>query len=276
MTSRLPLAGLSVVDFGDAWSSPFACTTLGDAGAEVIRIEDIHRQLSTLRGPVAPNGPLDGYPDREPGEHPWNRHYTFNNSERNKQGITLDIRHPEARAAFNELVRDCDIFATNYTPRAVHQLGLTFEELKGINPNIIYAHVTGYGCEGDLSEAAALGSTIDAWTGHMGLRGYPDTTPYDTALSYFADSVGAASLVVALMAALEERDRTNQPQCIDLALDETLLEYLAQPLLQTVTTGEVPDIFGNAAPDWAPQGVFPCLGDDRWTAIAARNDQESL
>jgi crotonobetainyl-CoA:carnitine CoA-transferase CaiB-like acyl-CoA transferase len=276
MTSaaRLPLAGLKVIDFGDAWSSPFACTVLGDAGADVIRVEDIHRQLSTLRGPVAPPDKLDGYPDREPGARPWNRFYLFNNSERNKRGITLDIRHPTARELLEELVADCDIFAINYTPRAVQQLGLTFDELVKLNPRLVYAHVTGYGCEGSMANAVALGSTIDAWTGHMGVRGYPETTPYDTAHSYVADAAGAATLVVACLAALERRDNTGEPQCIELALSETLFQFLAHPALQTVISGEEPELYGSRAPDWAPQGVYRCIGEDTWITIAARTDVE--
>jgi len=275
MTSlRLPLEGLKVVDFGDAWSSPFACTMLADAGADVIRVEDIHRQLSTLRGPVAPPGRLDGYPDREPGSRPWNRYYLFNNSERNKRGITLDIRNPTARELLEELIEKCDLFAINYTPRAVKQLGLTFDDLVKINPRLIYAHVTGYGCEGPMSDAVALGSTIDAWIGHMGLRGYPETTPYDTVHSYIADAAGAAMLAFACLAALERRDNTGEPQCIELALTETLFQFLAQPAMQTVLTGEEPELYGNRAPDWAPQGVYQCLGDDRWISIAARTDAE--
>ncbi len=274
MTLQLPLEGLSVIDFGDAWSSPFACTMLADAGADVVRVEDIHRQLSTLRGPVAPKEKVDGYPEREPGERPWNRYYLFNNSERNKLGITLDVRHPQARAILNELIAKCDIFATNYTPRATRHLGLTFDDLKRINPRIVYGHVTGYGCEGALANSVALGSTIDAWTGHMGLRGYPETTPHDAAMSYIADAAGAATLVLAFMAALEERDRTGEAQCIELALTEVLLEFLSQPLMQTVTTGQPPVVYGSRSPEWAPQGVYPCLGDDRWISIAARDDVE--
>lgn len=274
MTEALPLSGVKVIDFGDAWSVPFACTMLADAGADVIKVEDIHRQLSTLRGPVAPAGPLDGYPDRDPGERPWNRYYLFNNSERNKRGITLDLTQPEARALFDRLVADCDIFATNYTPRAVQNLGLTFDDLTRLNPRIIYVHVTGYGCAGELAEAVALGSSIDAWTGHMALRGYPETTPYDTALSYFADALGAAHLLVAVLAALRAWDNSGAPQCIELALTETLIPALARPLLETVVTGEAPAVHGNREPEWAPQGVYPVRGDDRWIAITARTDAE--
>jgi crotonobetainyl-CoA:carnitine CoA-transferase CaiB-like acyl-CoA transferase len=274
MTETSPLAGLKVIDFGDAWSVPFACTMLADAGADVIKVEDIHRQLSTLRGPTAPTGPLDGYPDRDPGERPWNRYYLFNNSERNKRGITLDLTQPEGRALFDRLIAECDIFATNYTPRAVQNLGLTFDDLTRLNPRIIYAHVTGYGCAGELAEAVALGSSIDAWTGHMALRGYRETTPYDTGLSYFADALGAAHLLVAVLTALRARDQGGAPQCIELALTETLIPALARPLLETVVTGAAPAVHGNRDPEWAPQGVYPVRGDDRWIAIAARTERE--
>lgn len=270
----LPLSDIRVIDFGDAWSSPFACTMLADAGADVIRIEDIHRQLSTLRGTRNPKGPLEGYPDGEPGPHPWNSYYLMNNSERNKRGITLDLNHQLARDAFEQLVRDCDIFVTNYTPRAIEQLGLRFDDLIRLNPRLVYAHVTGYGCRGEMADVVALGSTIDAWTGHMGLRGYPETTPYDTAQSYVSDSIGAMTLAFALLAGLRERDLTGKPQCIEMALAEAVLQMLPQPMLETSITGDDPTLVGNRAYDWVPQGVYPVSGDDRWISIAAPSDAD--
>lgn len=269
---HLPLEGLLVIDFGDAWSAPFACTMLADAGANVIRVEDIHRQLSTLRGPIAPKGKLDGYPDSEPGARPWNRYYLMNNSERNKRGITLDVQHEKGRELLSRLVQKADIFVTNYSPRAVRDLRLTFADLLSLNGRIVYAHVTGYGCEGELADRVALGSTIDAWTGHMALRGYPDTTPYDTPQSYIADSAGATTLAFALLTALESRDQTGEGQCVELALTESLIPFLVAPLMEQVLDTDVRAPHGNRSPVWAPQGVYPCLGADRWISISITSD----
>jgi crotonobetainyl-CoA:carnitine CoA-transferase CaiB-like acyl-CoA transferase len=263
-----------VLDLGDAWASPFASTLLADAGAGVIRIEDIHRQLSNTRGPVAPRGPLEGYADNDPGERPFNRYFLYNSTERNKRGITLDLNHARARELFEELVRRSDIFTTNYSVAAVASLHVRFEDLRRINPSIVYAHVTGYGCDGPMSVAPAVGSTVDAWVGHMSVRGYPDTAPHDTEMIYQPDAVGALTLSVALMAALRARATTGDAQCVEVALSECLIPFLAQPLLQAEIDGEPPAPWGNRHPEWAPQGVYPVAGDDRWIAISARDDAE--
>lgn len=281
----LPLAGLRVIDFGEAYAGPYCCTLLADAGAEVIRVENIHRQPANLRGQPSPAPPYIGYKDRDPGERPWNRSFLHNGIERNKLGITLDVSQPRGRELFLELVAESDVVVTNFARTAIERLGLSYDDLVAVNPTLVMAVVSGYGADGPYRDYAALGSTIDAVAAHQSLRGYPETAPLDSQHSYFSDAITGYTAFFAVMAALHRRRETGEGACLDLALTESLFPVIGPQIGAYSVVGEVPPALGNRDRVAAPQGCYRTLAlpeepeserltGDRWIAISCRDEDE--
>lgn len=282
---RLPLEGLRVIDFGDAWAGPYACTLLADAGAEVIRIEDIHRMPANMRGPRVPAAPFQGFAGRDPGERPWERFFLYNACERNKQGITLDLKQARGRELFLQLVEQSDVVVTNYAHGGLGTLGLEYDDLRAVNPELIFLLISGYGADGPYANFVALGTTIDAASGHQSLNGYPETAPAETAQGYYADASTACVGFFSVVAALHHQRRTGEALNIELALSEVMFAHLGGPIAAYSATGEERAITGNRDRYSAPQGVYPTAAlpaepdtdrrvDDRWIAIACRDDEE--
>ncbi len=281
----LPLAGLRVIDFGEAYAGPYCCTLLADAGAEVIRVENIHRQPANLRGQPVPAPPYLSYKDRDPGERPWNRCFMHNGVERNKQGITLDISQPRGRELFLELVAKSDVVVSNFALAAVERLGITYDDLVAVNPKLVMAMVSGYGADGPYRDYAALGSTIDAVAAHQALRGYPETAPLDSQHTYYSDAITGYTAFFAVMAALHRRRESGEGGCIDIALTESLFPVIASQIGAYSVAGEVPPMLSNRDRVAAPQGCYRTrslpeepesdrLTDDRWIAISCRDEAE--
>lgn len=282
---RLPLDGLRVIDFGDAWAGPYACTLLADAGAEVIRIEDIHRMPTNMRGPRVPVEPFQGFTGRDPGERPWERFFLYQSCERNKLGITLDLKQARGRELFLQLVEQSDVVVTNYAHGGLGTLGLEYDDLRAVNPELIFLFISGYGADGPYANFVALGSTIDAASAHQSLHGYPETAPAETAQGYYADASTACTAFFAVLAALHRQRRTGGAVNIELALSEVMFAHLGGAIASYSATGEEPAITGNRDRYSAPQGVYPTAAlpaepdterriDDRWIAIACRDAEE--
>jgi crotonobetainyl-CoA:carnitine CoA-transferase CaiB-like acyl-CoA transferase len=293
----LPLDGVRVIDFGDAWAGPYACTLLGDAGAEVIRIEDVHRMPANMRGrlhsstPESSGGDVSGYAGRKPGRRPWDRFYLYNGCERNKYGITLDLKQERGRDLFLKLVQQSDVVVSNYAHGALRSLRLEYDDLIKVKPDIIMLYISGYGADGPYEDYVALGSVIDAVSGHQSLRGYPETAPADTAHTYYPDVVAAYTGFFAVMAALHRRAiRANQasPQAsglnLEMALTEALFPHIGGFIGEYSLTGRLEAILGNRDPQASPHGCYPTrdleaaeegrLTTDRWLALYCSDDAQ--
>jgi crotonobetainyl-CoA:carnitine CoA-transferase CaiB-like acyl-CoA transferase len=283
-SGKLPLSGLRVIDFGEAYAGPYCCTLLADAGAEVIRVENIHRQPANLRGQPTPMPPYLSYKDREPGERPWNRCLMHNGVERNKQGITLDLSQPRGRELFLELVAESDVVVSNFALTAIEGLGITYDDLSAVNPKLVMAVISGYGADGPYRDYAALGSTIDAVAAHQSLRGYPETAPLDSQHTYYSDAITGYTAFFAVMAALHRRRESGEGGCVDVALTESLFPAIATQIGAYSVAGEVPPMLSNRDRVAAPQGCYRTrslpeeeserLTDDRWIAISCRDEAE--
>src|SRR5439155_19032735 len=186
----------------EVWAGPIACSILGDMGAEVIKVESIQR-FPTERGyaPINPrSGPL--YPNMEPGERPWNRSASYNGHNRNKLGITLDLKRAAGRELYLRLVRQADAIIENYAPHVMPSLGVDYEQVRKARPDIIMMSMAPYGTTGPYKNHTTYGFTLDGACGHASLRGYEgrDFTEIDPA---FAPDVAATHTgVFALLAAL--------------------------------------------------------------------------
>jgi crotonobetainyl-CoA:carnitine CoA-transferase CaiB-like acyl-CoA transferase len=285
MSARQPfdLAGVRVLEFSVAWAGPMAGRWLGEFGADVIKIEHpTSRGLALSAGMKAdPNwrrGQLPDptlrnavFPDNDPGEHWWNRLGYFNKINRTKRSLCLDLKAPGGREVFDELVRRSDVVLNNYSPRGVRSLGIDHETLRAVNPTIVTVDLSGFGATGPEFDQVSWGPILEGSSGMAHATGYADSGPYKQGLA-FPDAVGGLHGTMAILAALWERDLTGRAVHVDVSQLETYLQFGGELVLTTSLTGAAPPRHGNRADDLAPQGVYPCAGDDRWLAVSVTDD----
>ena len=270
-TYELPLAGVRALEVAEIWAGPYCGALLGDLGAQVIKVESLQR---LARGPLNPRPGTAGYPDKEPGQRPWNRVANFNALNRNKLSITLDLASPEGLECFKDLVAVSDIVFSNYAFGVVDRLGIDYETLRRIKPDLLMVLMPGYGNTGPYKRYRSMGMTIDAVTGHSALRGYPDEDLSRLSLVHHADAVAGLTASFAICAALHYRARTGKGQFIDLSQAEAFMPHMGEIFLEYGLSGLLRERRGNRHPLMAPHGCYPSLGDDRWVTIAVRDEEE--
>ena len=220
---QLPLEGVRALELAEVWAGPFCGTLLGDLGAEVIKVESIQR-LS--RGAIRPPSGASGYPDDEPGERPWNRFANYNAINRNKLDVTLDLTSSRGVEVFKELVSVSDMVFCNYAYGVMESFGLGYDALRRVKPDLIVLMMPGYGNTGPYKRYRSMGMTIDAFTGHSSLRGYPDLDLSTLSLVHHPDAVAGVTAAFAVCAALHYRARTGKGQFIDMSQAEAFTPHL--------------------------------------------------
>ena len=271
MSSRLPLAHLRATVLTQAWAGAYATRLLADMGAEVIQIEALNR-IDPWRGGYPPR--LSGtYPDRIPGDRPYDRNAAYNSVNTGKKGITLDLNYPEAREALLELVSISDVFAENFSARVLPNLGLEFPALREVNPSIVLLRMPAYGCDGPYSTYMGNGGSIEPMSGITSLLGYPGGPPINSGVMH-TDPFAGMMATSAIMIALHHRARTGQGQEIDLSQQETSLGLIAERVMEYSMNGTGLERRGNLSDRMAPHNNYRCSGDDSWVAIAVRSDDE--
>ena len=272
--ARGALDGVTILDLTRVWAGPLATRILGDLGADVIKIE-----ATWARGPkhhseadVRVSG---RYPDNQAGEKPWNREGMFNKLNRNKRSVTLQLDTPEGKALFERLVPLADVVIENYTPRVMPQLGLGYERLRELNPSVVYLSMPGYGWSGPSRDFAALGTALEPEAGLSSLMGYEDSGPYKSGVAW-ADPVAAMHGAAAVILGLIDRDASpdRAGQAIELAQIEGMVCFIGGEVLAAQTSPGAPGPRGNRHRFHAPQGCYPCAGDDRWIALTITSDGE--
>jgi len=259
---RMALEGIKVLDFSWAFAGPFISAYLGDYGAEVIKVESQSRlDLTRVTSP---------YKDGITGV---NRSGCFLVANNSKYGISLNLRHPRASEITNKLIAWADIVVENFGAGVMERLGLGYDELKKINPEIIMLSATIQGRTGPHSTFAGYGWNTTAVTGIGNLTGWPDRSPVGT-LQAYPDSVVPWFGAVAILAALDYRRRTGRGQYIDISQYETTCQFLAPLILDYMANNRVATRAGNRCPYAAPHGVYRCRGDDRWCAISVFTETE--
>ncbi|MDP6453581.1 MAG: CoA transferase [SAR202 cluster bacterium] len=268
----LPLDGIRVLDFSHVWAGPFCARLLGDFGAEVIKIESVSR-YDPERGPakITPDARLRLYPDGEPGERPYNRAGRFNSYNRSKIGLTLDLRSEDGKALMRDLVEISDVVVENFSVGVMKRLGLDYDECRKLRPDIIYIALPGFGSDGPEAGYAAYGLTQEAMSGLSGITGYPGEVPIDTGV-FYGDPTGGLFGATAVMTALWHRRMTGEGQRIDLSQREAFASILPELVFDHTMNDRVQESIGNRHPQFAPHGVYPCLGDDSWIAISVTTD----
>jgi len=260
--SRLPLEGIRVADFTWVWAGPFCTLQLAHLGAEVIRIETASRPCITRL--------LPPWPDNKPGV---NRSGYFNQYNQNKRSLTLNLKTPEALEIAKNLVAKSDIVAENFAGGVMDRMGLGYDVLKRIKPDIIMIALSGYGATGPEREHISYGPAQVPMSGMSSLTGYKGWPPMHVGISY-GDPNGGLHGAFAVLCALMYRARTGKGQYIDLSQFETSTAMVAEGLLDYSMNGSQPERDGNRDPHMAPHGVFRSAGEDCWVSLAIRNDEE--
>ena len=249
----LPLAGVRILDFTHVLAGPFGTRVLADLGAEVLKVGSAKRSGGA-------NSP----------DHPyyvcWNR---------NKRSVALDMSLPEARAVARDLALRCDIVIENFSAGVLERWGLDRASLAADHPGITVISMGGMGRTGPWKEFVTYAPTIHALTGLTYLTN-PEGTFTDGYGFSLTDHLSGLAAALAALEGLEHRERTGEGLAIDLAQYELGLGIMGPAIMDYLANGTNPEPRGNRHPfdAWAPHGIYPCLGDDRWIAIAARGDDE--
>ena len=264
MTSKGPLHGLRVLEMGQLIAIPSAMKMLADMGAQVIRMESIHRLESYRNASLYENNSEGAF---------WNRGANFYEQNRNKLGLTLDLSKPEGLSILKELIKVTDIFAENFTPRVMKSFGIEYEDLVKIKPDLIMVSSTGYGFDGPWANFGATGPATESASGMAIMTGYHNDMPIMPEIPYI-DYTAAEHTVFAIMSALIHRMSTGEGQFIDISQTETASATVPEALLDFIVNGRVEPRHGNDDPVMAPHGCFRCKGQDKWITIAVQDDHE--
>ena len=261
------LSHLRVCDLSGQLAGAGATKILAAFGAQIIRVEDpVTRGLwDALRG-VGP------YVDERRGV---DLGAGFNNHNAGKYGVTINLRVDEGKRLLRELVAVSDVVCENFAAGVMEHRGLGYEELRRIKPDIVYVSNCGFGHTGPYRDFKTWGPIVQAVSGLTFTSGLPDTEPAGWGFSYM-DHGSAFYMTVAIMAALHHRARTGEGQHVDLATVPAGIAMLPTEILDWTVNRRPTTAHGNRADfdEFAPHGIYPCQGDDRWVALACRDDRE--
>jgi len=257
------LSGVRVLDVSRVLAGPFCTQMLGDLGADVVKVERPGAGDDT-RG----WGPH--YATHDDGTSTRESAY-FLSANRNKRSIALDISNPDAQALLRDMAAQADVFVENFKVGGMARYGLSYDDLKVLNPGLVYCSITGFGQDGPYANRAGYDFQIQAMGGIMSLTGEPDGEPMKTGVA-IADIMCGMYASNAILAALHHKNATGQGQYIDMALLDAQVAWLANQGLNYLTSGEVPARMGNAHPNIVPYQVMP--SQDGYFVLAVGNDDQ--
>jgi crotonobetainyl-CoA:carnitine CoA-transferase CaiB-like acyl-CoA transferase len=273
-----PLHGIRILDFTWFLASAGGTRFLSAFGAESIKVE-LKSHPDTRMAAMAPVGgraarekataPLPGVTDPDMGGQ-------FNNKNPGKRGISLNVRHPKGLAIARRLVALSDIVAEGFSPGVLDSWGLGYEALRAIKPDIIYVQQSGMGAKGTYGRFRTVGPIANSFSGLSEMSGLPEPAmPAGWGYSYL-DWMGAYSFALAMLSGLFHRARTGEGQWIDASQSEVGLFISGTTILDWSANGRIWSRYGNRSPfkPAAPHGAYPCLGEDRWLAIACFTEAE--
>jgi len=251
---ELPLAGIKVLDFSRVMAGPFATMILGDLGADVIKVEP-------------PQG--DDTREWKPPEIGGVAAY-FLSANKNKRSIVIDLKNPKSKVVVERLTKWADVVVENFRPGVAAKLGVDYGTLSKINPKIIYCSISGFGQTGPYRDKPGYDLTILAMSGHMYITGEPGRPPVKFGVP-ITDLTSGMMAVIAILAALRQRELTGRGTYIDLSMLDTQVYLLVNQAFNYFATGRDPERMGSAHPNIAPYQVFEAA--DGYVAIAVGNDK---
>ncbi|MCP4875286.1 MAG: CoA transferase [Gammaproteobacteria bacterium] len=259
IVSVMPLQGIRVVDMTHSWAGPHCTRVLADYGAEVIRVEFPGR-LCMFRGGRVEDQAYDKQTN-------W---YQIN---RNKHSVTLDLNESLDQGLLKDLVKCSDIFIENSRPGVLEKFGFAYNDLVKLNPTIVMLSMSAFGSYGPYTKYCAYGAVMEAVGGIQSLTAYgPDGKPQRICEMDVVNGVGAAN---AILTALLYREESGEGQRIDFSQTEFPTHALiGEHLLEHSINGSHRPPQGNRHHEFAPQGCYPCLGNDEWVALTIRCEEE--
>lgn len=260
MTRKL-LDGVKIADFCWVWVGPMTTKTLADQGADVLRIESKTRPGVWRVSPPFKDGVVG-----------FNRGGVFNVINTGKKSITLNLSQPKGIEIAKRLVAWADVVTENFAGGTMQKIGLGYDELKKVKPDIIMLSAAMMGQTGPHHNMPGFGAHLTAISGFTEIAGWPDREPAD--LGHYTDFIAPRYNALAIMAALDYRRRTGQGQHLDMAQMEGCLNLMSPLLLDYVVNHRMPGRHGNSHPKAAPHNAYRCLGEGRWCAIAVFTDEE--
>jgi crotonobetainyl-CoA:carnitine CoA-transferase CaiB-like acyl-CoA transferase len=278
------LRGVRVIDLGWMLASAGAGRFLAAMGAEVVKIEHESRLdgMRTGQGTCPPGGRAEREaaqealpsPDRSITEP--NRSGAFMEINSGKLGMSLNLKSEKGKKILEDLIRGADMVVEGFSPGTMKRMGLSYERLQELNPNIIYIQQSGFGEHGIYGSARAFGPTAQAFTGISEMSGLPEPFP-PAGIGYsYLDWFGAYNMANAMLAALYRREATGLGCHIDASQGEAGLYLTGTSILDHGVNGRTWSRYGNRSPykKAAPHGAFPVQGEDRWIALAAFTPQD--
>lgn len=246
MTAQGALENLIVLDLTRVLAGPFCTMTLADMGAHVIKIE-------------IPSGGDDtrNYPPFRTNKNEEQESLYFANVNRNKKGITLNLKSEEGKKLFLAMVKKADIVVENYRPGVMDKLGVGYDVLKEVNPRIIYAAVSGFGCYGPYKQRPGYDILGQAMGGMMAITGARGGGP-TRAGSALGDILGGMNLTIGILAAVHARTITGQGQRVDVSLMDSVIAATENTAIKYLESGKIPERMGNRYAAVSPYDGFHC------------------
>lgn len=260
-----PLAGVRVIDLTRVVAGPFAAQMLGDFGADVIKVE--------RRG--AGDDVRAVGPPWMPDESERQQSTYYQSVNRNKRSITIDFTQPKGADLVRRLAATADVFLENYRVGTLAKYGLGFDALSALNPRLVYASVTGFGQNGPYADRSGYDYVIQAMGGAMSATGHPDGDPGDGPLRVgipLADILAGLNTTIGILTALRHRDQSGEGQHVDVALLDSQIAAMLNPITAWLNGAQDMPRTGNYHPSAAPYGPFPT--SDGHVLIGTFNDRE--
>jgi len=256
------LEGVRVLDFTQVWAGPYCSMLLALNGAEVIKVESERRTDHSRLFSVTLGTRYKGK-DESP---------LFNTLNLNKLDITLNLSHPKGVELAKRIARVCDVITENFRPGVMARLGLDYETLKKVKPDIIYLSSSSRGSTGPEWNYAGYAPIFAALGGLSYITGHPNGTP--SAMSGRTDLLVGTTGFFAILAALIHRSRTGKGQYIDLSSSEAMSVLIGDTFMDYAMNRRNQTRNGNRDPVLAPHNCYRCKGDDKWISIAIASDEE--
>ena len=251
------LKGIRVIDFTDFLAGPYIGMYLADMGADVIKFENLRSGGNFVRNarPLEEKSGLSMY---------------FQNLNRNKRGVALDLKQEDGKKLFAKLIESADVLIENNRPGVMKRLGFDWETCKKINPRLVYASISGFGQYGPNSHRPGYDLIAQAMGGSMSITGWPGMEPTRAGMA-IGDMFAGLNAGVAICASLLERERSGKGNHIDVALVDSIFSGMEAKMMQYVYTGKVPEKTGNKYISSAPYDSFKAKDD--YFVIASGTDK---
>ncbi|MFC2033642.1 CaiB/BaiF CoA transferase family protein, partial [Chloroflexota bacterium] len=280
MQKGLLLSGVRIVEVGSGWVGPWAGQLLADLGAELIKVEsttipDFNRGPGTAV--ITDTGGsffCSNYPDGKMGEKVWNRNSLFNAANFGKCDVTLDLTKTRGLELFMQVIKASDVFFSNMAVGVDKKLGIDYEAMVKVNPEIIYLTSAGFGRTGPYAKRVAMGNTIDAASGFFGLRGYGDGDSTAVTPSTHCDDIAAMTNAFSIVAALYHKKKTGKGMYIDTSMVEPSMLHIGEAIMDYTMNCRVQQSTGNRDVSMSPQGCYRCQGEDEWVTLSIKSDKE--